>query len=162
LRPLPRRRGHRRWRRPLCLGDLRLAAPPGRRCGGRLSFRPALPPSPPPRPTVERRRAGRGGRGGGGCGGGGGGCGGAGGRRGRIQRRRRQLGRRRRERELVMNLPRLLRHLFVPDIVARRAFSRGVLKKIEEAIRTSEDQHDGQIRFVVEGTLPAFYLFRKK
>ncbi|MBV8031629.1 MAG: TPM domain-containing protein [Betaproteobacteria bacterium] len=61
-----------------------------------------------------------------------------------------------------MKLSRLLRHLLVPDLWARRTFSPADLKKIEQAIRASEGQHDGQIRFVVEATLPLFYLAKKR
>ena len=50
----------------------------------------------------------------------------------------------------------------VPDALARRAFPSKALKEIEQAIKASEALHDGQIRFVVEASLPAFYLFRKK
>ena len=60
-----------------------------------------------------------------------------------------------------MNVARLLKHLFVPDWAAR-PFSTADLKKIEAAIKSSEQEHDGEIRFVVEGTLPLPYLLRKK
>ena len=58
-----------------------------------------------------------------------------------------------------MNPGRLLKHLFVPDLVAKRAFPAADLSRIEAAITASEDQHDGEIRFVVEASLPLFYLF---
>ena len=61
-----------------------------------------------------------------------------------------------------MNLARLLRHLFVPDLVARRAFSRADLSKIGAAIKASEALHDGQIRFVVEASLSLPYLLRRR
>jgi uncharacterized membrane protein len=61
-----------------------------------------------------------------------------------------------------MNPGRLFRHLFVPDLVARRAFSRAGLARIAAAIKASEAQHDGEIRFVAEASLPLPYLFRKK
>jgi uncharacterized membrane protein len=61
-----------------------------------------------------------------------------------------------------MSLGLLLKHLFVPDLVSRRAFSRRDLEQMEEAIRASEQRHDGEIRFVVEASLPAFYLLKKK
>jgi uncharacterized membrane protein len=61
-----------------------------------------------------------------------------------------------------MNIQRLLKHLFVPAWVVRRAFSKSDLLKIEKAIRDSERQHDGELRFVVEGGLPLSYLFLKR
>jgi len=61
-----------------------------------------------------------------------------------------------------MSLGRLLRHLFIPDLLARRAFSSADLAKIGRAIHASEAQHDGEIRFVVEASLPLPYLFGKR
>ncbi len=53
-----------------------------------------------------------------------------------------------------MDLLRFLRHISVPGWVARRGFTRAVLSSIEKAIRASEQKHDGELRFVVEGPLP--------
>jgi TPM domain len=53
-----------------------------------------------------------------------------------------------------VNLFRLLKHLCTPDWVARRPFTPDVLRKIEQAIKASERQHDGELRFAVEGPLP--------
>ncbi len=53
-----------------------------------------------------------------------------------------------------MDLLRLLRHISVPGWVARRGFTREVLANIEKAIRASEQKHDGELRFAVEGPLP--------
>jgi uncharacterized membrane protein len=53
---------------------------------------------------------------------------------------------------------RLLRHLFVPDWVARRAFPPSTLRQIENAVKLSERLHRGEIRFVVEATLPPSHL----
>ena len=61
-----------------------------------------------------------------------------------------------------MNLPRLLKHLFLPDWVARHTLSGKALKEIEKAIKASERQHEGELRFVVEATIPPAYLFRKR
>jgi len=61
-----------------------------------------------------------------------------------------------------MNIGRLLRHLFIPDLIARRAFSRADLARIGAAIKASEAEHDGQIRFVVEASLSLPYLLRKR
>ncbi|HZQ74002.1 MAG TPA: TPM domain-containing protein [Burkholderiales bacterium] len=57
-----------------------------------------------------------------------------------------------------MNLPRLLKHLFVPGWAGRRAFPAATLRKIEDAIRASEEQHDGELRFVAESAMPLHYL----
>jgi hypothetical protein len=61
-----------------------------------------------------------------------------------------------------MSITRFLKHLFIPDWVARRAFPAGSLSKIERAIRASEQKHDGELRFVIEAGLPFRYLLRKK
>ena len=58
-----------------------------------------------------------------------------------------------------MRLARLLKHLALPDWIARQSFSREELRTIEKAIKASERRHAGQIRFVVEGALPLAYLF---
>ena len=57
---------------------------------------------------------------------------------------------------------RLLKHLLVPPWAARRSFPPATLKKIEEAVRASEQEHDGELRFVVESVLPLHYLLGKK
>jgi len=49
---------------------------------------------------------------------------------------------------------RILRHLFIPDWVAMRAFPASALKDIESAISASESSHRGELRFAVEGSLP--------
>lgn len=61
-----------------------------------------------------------------------------------------------------MNIARFLKHLFIPDWVARRAFPAASLSKIEKAIRASERKHGGELRFVLEAGLPFRYLLRKK
>jgi uncharacterized membrane protein len=53
---------------------------------------------------------------------------------------------------------RVLRHLLMPHWLALRAFPRDVLREIERAIKASEKQHDGELRFVVEGVLPWHFL----
>ena len=55
---------------------------------------------------------------------------------------------------------RALRHLLVPDWVARRAFPTRTLREIEQAIKASEKKHDGELRFVVEASLPLHFLRR--
>ena len=52
-----------------------------------------------------------------------------------------------------MKFGRILKHLAVPHRVALRSFPRAALTKIESAIRDSEQQHDGELRFAVEGGL---------
>ena len=57
---------------------------------------------------------------------------------------------------------RLLKHLFIPAWVARRSFPPKTLNRIEEAIKASEQEHDGELRFVVESVLPLHYLAGKR
>jgi uncharacterized membrane protein len=61
-----------------------------------------------------------------------------------------------------MKLARVLKHLVVPDWAARRAFPSRVILQIERAIRDSERQHLGELRFVLEGGLPLPFLRAKK
>ena len=49
---------------------------------------------------------------------------------------------------------RALKHLFLPDWVALRAFPASTLREIEKAIKASETKHDGELRFAVEAGLP--------
>ena len=48
---------------------------------------------------------------------------------------------------------RLLRHLFIPDWVAMRAFPRSSLERIERAIKESENNHRGELRFALDADL---------
>ena len=59
-----------------------------------------------------------------------------------------------------MDLARVLKHLFVPGWVARRAFPAAVLARIEEAVRESERTHRGELRFVAEGDLDLLPVLR--
>ena len=53
----------------------------------------------------------------------------------------------------------MLKHLFTPHWVVRRAFPRATLRRIEGAIRESERTHNGELRFAVEAALhPALLL----
>jgi uncharacterized membrane protein YgcG len=52
-----------------------------------------------------------------------------------------------------MNLKRILRHLSMGRAAVRRIFPSRAMDAIENAIRTTEAQHAGQIRFVVEPSL---------
>jgi uncharacterized membrane protein len=49
---------------------------------------------------------------------------------------------------------RLGRHFVTDHHSARRKFSPQALQRIQEAIATGERRHAGQVRFVVEGSLP--------
>ena len=53
---------------------------------------------------------------------------------------------------------RTLKHLFVPHWLAMRAFPAATLRKIEQAIKSSERSHRGEIRFAVEGPLHLAHL----
>ena len=57
-----------------------------------------------------------------------------------------------------MRLGRLLKHLLVPHWLALRHFPKPSLKAIEQAIKASERQHDGELRFAVEASLPLHFL----
>jgi hypothetical protein len=59
-----------------------------------------------------------------------------------------------------MNAKRMLKHLFIPDWVARRAFPRAILNRVGEAIRESEKSHDGELRFAVEAGLDVLPLLK--
>lgn len=52
-----------------------------------------------------------------------------------------------------MRAKRLLRHLFTTRIQLKQAFSQRALFDIEAAIKASELQHSGELRFVVEASL---------
>lgn len=55
---------------------------------------------------------------------------------------------------------RLLRHLLMPDWFVRRVFPRGDLAAIGDAIAASEKSHRGELRFVVEASMPLTSLWR--
>jgi len=59
-----------------------------------------------------------------------------------------------------MNFRRIVRHLASTDRQLRRAFPAHTLAAIQEAIRHSEAEHSGQLRFVVEGALDGAPLWR--
>jgi uncharacterized membrane protein len=58
-----------------------------------------------------------------------------------------------------MSITRFGKHLLLNRWRVRQAFSKQALAHIEEAIKASETQHAGQIRFVVEGSLDSRPLF---
>lgn len=55
---------------------------------------------------------------------------------------------------------RILKHLTFPRWRVRRAFPRTALRAIEAAIAASENRHQGELRFVVEGGLDLPELLR--
>lgn len=59
-----------------------------------------------------------------------------------------------------MNIKRIVKHLFAPHWIVSRAFPRRALVAIENAIRTSEKSHDGELRFAVEAGLHPLPLLR--
>jgi hypothetical protein len=59
-----------------------------------------------------------------------------------------------------MGVLRFLKHVFVADWLLGRQFSKRVLEAIEKSVAEHEKRHDGELRFVVEGGLPAACLWR--
>jgi uncharacterized membrane protein len=59
-----------------------------------------------------------------------------------------------------MGIARIGKHLLEHRWRARRLFPPRVLAAIEQAIKTGETTHSGQVRFVVEGALDGAPLFR--
>ncbi len=59
-----------------------------------------------------------------------------------------------------MKIKRIVKHLLMTRQQLRRAFPRSTLNAIEKAIHASETTHVGEIRFVVEGALDGWPLFR--
>ena len=59
-----------------------------------------------------------------------------------------------------MKIKRIVKHLLVTHGQVKRAFPPSALKIIEEVIKTSEAEHTGEIRFVVEGGLDGMPLFK--
>jgi uncharacterized membrane protein len=59
-----------------------------------------------------------------------------------------------------MNIKRIGRHLLEHHWRVKRIFPPTVLARIEQAIRSGEATHAGQVRFVVEGALDGAALFR--
>jgi uncharacterized membrane protein len=60
----------------------------------------------------------------------------------------------------MVNFKRWFRHLFMPPWAWRRAFPQATLDAIEAAIRASETRHGGEIRFVIENSLPGILALR--
>lgn len=61
-----------------------------------------------------------------------------------------------------MGIGRIARHLFQHHWRRRLAFPSGALARIEQAIKSGEATHSGQVRFVVEGALDGAPLFREQ
>jgi uncharacterized membrane protein len=59
-----------------------------------------------------------------------------------------------------MQIQRIMRHLLFTDGQLHRAFTPVSLGAIEQAIRSSEQQHGGEIRFAVEGALDGLSLVK--
>lgn len=59
-----------------------------------------------------------------------------------------------------MNIKRIVKHLLATRGQVRRAFPHSALITIEKAIQASETSHAGEIRFVVEGALDGWPLFK--
>ena len=59
-----------------------------------------------------------------------------------------------------MNIQRIVKHLLVTDGHVSRIFGRSTLNEIEAAIKASEAEHVGEIRFAVEGGLDGAPLFK--
>jgi uncharacterized membrane protein len=58
-----------------------------------------------------------------------------------------------------MDIQRIWRHLVMTQGRVNRTFPRGSLSTIEQAIKASESEHMGEIRFVVEGALDTAPLY---
>jgi len=61
-----------------------------------------------------------------------------------------------------MGIGRVARHLIEHRWRVRRIFTPAVLDNIEQAIKAGEATHCGQLRFVVEGALDGWPLFRNQ
>jgi len=57
-----------------------------------------------------------------------------------------------------MDIKRVIKHLFAPRWVVDRKFPTSTIRAIEKAIGESEQSHDGELRFAVEGGLKLWLL----
>ena len=57
-----------------------------------------------------------------------------------------------------MDIKRIIKHLVTPRWVVNRKFPPSTLRAIENAIGESEQSHDGELRFAVEGGLKLWLL----
>lgn len=60
----------------------------------------------------------------------------------------------------MVNMKRWLVHTFIPPWRWRLAFSAKVLKEIENAVKHSECQHRGELRFAIENALASSRVWR--
>lgn len=61
-----------------------------------------------------------------------------------------------------MQIGRLMRHLVLPDWWVLRAFPKQALNTLEWAVSASEQSHRGELRLVVEASLPVYGLLRNQ
>ena len=59
-----------------------------------------------------------------------------------------------------MNIKRIVTHLLLTHWQVKRAFPGKTLQAIEQAIKSSETAHVGEIRFVIEGALDGASLYK--
>ena len=59
-----------------------------------------------------------------------------------------------------MNAKRLFKHLMTTRLSVRRVFPAESLNVITKAVRTSEQKHRGELRFIIEGSLPLVVLLK--
>jgi uncharacterized membrane protein YgcG len=59
-----------------------------------------------------------------------------------------------------MKLQRIVKHLLTTDRQVRRLFPSSALAAIEQAIKDSEVEHDGEVRIAIEGALEVDALLR--
>lgn len=64
------------------------------------------------------------------------------------------------DKNMISTLKRFFRHLFSGPWLVRHHFSASAMRNIETAIESSERQHSGQIRFVVESGLDPYSLVK--
>ena len=60
----------------------------------------------------------------------------------------------------MVNIKRWLVHTFTPPWRWHWTFPKAALSAIEQAIKSSEIQHSGELRFVIETTLPSTVIWR--
>lgn len=60
----------------------------------------------------------------------------------------------------MVNMQRLAKHLLLPSWWSKHIFTSATREKIEAAIKASESHHHGELRFVVETSLPLTALLR--
>ena len=58
-------------------------------------------------------------------------------------------------------IKRLVKHRWLDGTASRHAISPGMLLRLKQRVAASEQRHSGEIRIVVEASLPTSYLWRK-